>query len=65
MKGKRDMKGKGSVDSKHKKRILMMEQLSPRDQEIEEKTVTAVNILMSIKKKETKEPKTSTSCTQL
>ena len=43
----------------------MMEQLSPRDQEIEEKTVTAVNILMSIKKKETKEPKTSTSCTQL
>ena len=44
MKGKRDMKGKGSVDSKHKKRILMMEQLSPRDQEIEEKTVTAVNI---------------------
>ena len=44
MKGKRDMKGKGSVDSKHKKRILMMEQLSPRDQEIEEKTVTAVNL---------------------
>ena len=52
MKGKRDMKGKGSVDQRKimcvpritEKKITYPTQLSPRDQEIEEKTVTAVNL---------------------